>query len=205
MLPFFIERYEHLESSNTFAKQRINETCEKLDYHVILCRSQSKGRGTRDHIWISKEGNIFMSILIPLDLRLDLLPGQLSITTGVGLAHMSHYFCPHQDISIKWPNDVLINKKKVAGILIEIEKSYAIVGIGMNLVSAPSEIMCSTFLEQYTDRPIGYQNALQKLLEYLSRSYEMLKSKGFKAIRQQWYQLSENPKEIKFLERKNNL
>ncbi|MDR1907843.1 MAG: hypothetical protein LBQ43_03195 [Holosporales bacterium] len=126
MLPFYIEQYDQLDSTNTFAKLRISQGTVR-PYCVIMCRHQSKGRGTKDHTWVSLDGNIFMSIVMPL--YKGWTSEELSTTAGIGVARMVEQIVNNSAetnatqpiVSIKSPNDVLINGKKVSGVLIEIE------------------------------------------------------------------------------------
>lgn len=184
---FVIERYRQLDSTNTFARKKVQQvlasglSAEKqakaLDGHVILAQTQTKGRGTRDHVWISEEGNMFLSLILPLTgLGLDpaLCSERLSLKTGEGVARMVRRFCPHANVTIKWPNDVLIDGLKVSGVLIEIEPPYAIIGIGLNLISAPHIPGGATFLNRYA--PVSFEEALRTLLDALEETYANLNS-----------------------------
>lgn len=187
---FVIDRYQQLDSTNTFARQKIQkalasglsaETLSKLlDGHVILAQTQTKGRGTHHRIWISDEGNLFLSLIVPLpSLGLSSISCSepLSLTTGEGVARTVRQFCPQEDVTVKWPNDVLINGLKVSGILIEIEPPYAIIGIGMNLVSAPTIETGATYLNRYAT--VDFEKLLQELLKSLGDVYTALRTKGF--------------------------
>lgn len=179
---FVIERYQQLESTNTFARTKVQqvlastlsakERANALDGHVILAQTQTKGRGTRDHIWISDKGNMFLSLILPLTelgLNPSLCSETLSLKTGEGVARMVRQFCPHANVTIKWPNDVLVDGLKISGILIEIEPPYAIIGIGINLISAPQIPGGATFLNRYT--PVTFDEALWALLDSLKKTY----------------------------------
>lgn len=192
-LHFVTERYQKLGSTNTFARKKIQKALaanlsEKtlshiLDGHVIVARLQTQGRGTRNHLWVSNEGNLFLSIILPLaavGLDLQACVEPLSLTTGEGVARMVRRFCSHQEITVKWPNDVLIDGLKVSGTLIELEPPYAIVGIGVDVVSAPLNCR-GTFLNRYA--AAEYEEVLQALLQSLSEIYTELRVKGFAKLR----------------------
>ncbi|MDR2464614.1 MAG: biotin--[acetyl-CoA-carboxylase] ligase [Holosporales bacterium] len=171
---FHIEKFDELDSTNTFARQKIiqNPWSEFLPYNVILCRSQVKGRGTGDHTWVSLNGNIFMSVIFPLSK--DCPHSQLSVAVGTGIAKSLMKICNFAvPVSIKWPNDVLMNQKKVSGVLIEIVERYVIVGIGINLVSAPKEIISSTYLQKYVPNATA-DNVVELTLQELSSSLSFL-------------------------------
>jgi BirA family biotin operon repressor/biotin-[acetyl-CoA-carboxylase] ligase len=182
MLPFSIEMHDSLESSNTFAKDlvRMSEGRD-LSYRVIACKKQTKGRCVSSDLWVSELGNIFISIIVPLSLRENLQPGQLSLSTGLGVTNMVAKYC--DNVHIKWPNDVLILNKKVAGILAEIEGPYAIVGIGINLTSYPSGIPDTTSIkENSSQQDLPYEEAFRNVLESVSNVYETLAEKGFQTV-----------------------
>jgi BirA family biotin operon repressor/biotin-[acetyl-CoA-carboxylase] ligase len=167
MFPFVIEMHEQLDSTNSAAKQRILKQ-EDLSYHALLCRDQKKGRGTKGRSWVSLDGNIFLSAVIPL-------PGvpdseQLSLSSGLAVLRTVELLCSAPDISaapqisLKWPNDVLINGEKVSGILIEIVESFAVIGVGLNLVDAPP---LATYLNKYANN-VSFWPAVYTLLLKLS-------------------------------------
>jgi BirA family biotin operon repressor/biotin-[acetyl-CoA-carboxylase] ligase len=182
MLPFSIEMHDSLESSNTFAKDLVRISANRdLSYRVIACKKQTKGRCVSSDLWISELGNIFISIIVPLGLRENLQSGQLSLSTGLGVTNMVAKYC--DNVHIKWPNDVLILNKKVAGILVEIEGPYAIVGIGVNLISYPSSIPNTTSIrENCLHSDLLYEEAFKNVLESVSDAYETFAEKGFQAI-----------------------
>lgn len=122
---------------------------QKADYICITTESQTKGRGTNNRSWIGKRGNTFLTIAIPYDdiqIPLTLFPLQI----GVVMAQNIHRVLEHLDlkddmpnVTVKWPNDVLVNDKKIAGVLIENEKDCNgqyrfLVGIGVNNRYAPT-------------------------------------------------------------------
>lgn len=125
-----IVRCGQVTSTNDIARKLAAGGCQ--DGTVITASSQTKGRGRFDREWFSPEGSgIYLSILIkdniptvssPLLSFVSALSVALAIKNLTGACAL-----------IKWPNDVLVNSKKIAGILIEKSKGYYIVGIGVNL------------------------------------------------------------------------
>jgi BirA family biotin operon repressor/biotin-[acetyl-CoA-carboxylase] ligase len=86
-------------------------------------------------------------------------------------------------VHIKWPNDVLILNKKVAGILIEIEGPYAIVGIGVNLESSPLTVPNTTSIKEHCLlQNLPYDQVLQDTLVAIAEVYEILEKEGFRAV-----------------------
>lgn len=108
----------------------------------VLAEMQTQGRGRRGKAWFSPFGaNLYVSIYWPLQQGLSAAMG-LSVAIGLSLAEMLKN-AGIADVSVKWPNDVYIQRQKVAGILVELEgqaggEGQAIVGIGLNL-SLPTQ------------------------------------------------------------------
>lgn len=108
----------------------------------IMARRQTAGRGRRGRVWIAPEGNFSAS----LALRPGGDPAQAalrSFVAALALADALAQLCgPHASLSLKWPNDLLLNGGKVAGILLESAGaggaiSHLIIGVGVNLITAP--------------------------------------------------------------------
>jgi len=107
---------------------------------VLLALQQTAGRGRRGATWFSPPGeSLAFSILLKPSEPKALWP-RLALAAGLAVAEAAESFGPAA--GIKWPNDVWIGRRKVAGILVEAGKDYAIVGIGMNVNSSafPPEV-----------------------------------------------------------------
>ena len=111
---------------------------------VVQALVQTSGRGRHGKSWDSQIGNLFMSLLLrPTVNRVRW--GELSLLSAITVASTLSDFIDNQIIQVKWPNDVLINGKKIAGILLEVadsnvEEPSVIVGIGINISKAPEKI-----------------------------------------------------------------
>jgi len=110
---------------------------------VVWAHEQTAGKGRQGNSWVSDPCNLFMSIILRPKVNAVQL-GQLSLLTGVALANILTSIAPSTiRIQLKWPNDLLINRKKLAGILVETESQglhrvpWVVIGIGVNVVSAP--------------------------------------------------------------------
>ena len=137
--------------------ERCPQQTISLDCFAITTTEQSQGRGTSGRDWIGKRGNTFLTIAIPqqdIQIPITLLPLQigcilaqqvksiLNKDTSTNTNGTKTTDSLRNVVQLKWPNDVLINKKKVAGILIESERCikgdyYFLVGIGVNWRYAP--------------------------------------------------------------------
>ena len=120
---------------------------------VIVADEQEKGQGRRGHVWLSPRGGLYASIL----LRREQL---LSLRVGVAVARALQEL--EIDARLKWPNDVLVHEKKIAGILIETSGEIAIVGIGVNVDSVP--LPEATCVERETERSVTRDELLYSVL-----------------------------------------
>ena len=133
----------------------------------MLAKNQKKGRGQRGKKWISYRGNLFVSIFFSLE-KVNISLRKLTITnTKLIINLLSKYY--KKKIKIKLPNDILINNKKICGILQEtIEKNgmkYIVVGIGLNLVKSPSiKNYPTTNLYELTKTKITVNKIFKELL-----------------------------------------
>jgi len=98
--------------------------------------AQDAGKGRQGRSWAAEDGNFFGSTLI------ELRPGDpaaqtLSLAAGLALAEAVDAAIPGQPLMLKWPNDVMLLGKKLAGILLERSGERIIAGFGVNLASAP--------------------------------------------------------------------
>jgi len=97
---------------------------------------QDAGKGRQGRTWVSASGNFYGSTLVRL--RASDPPAQsLSLAAGLALIEAIDIAVPAQALMLKWPNDVLLFGRKVAGILLERSHDRVVVGFGLNLVAAP--------------------------------------------------------------------
>jgi BirA family biotin operon repressor/biotin-[acetyl-CoA-carboxylase] ligase len=152
----------------------------------IIAREQTAGRGRRGNSWISEPGNLYASLLLP-----DISPhraGDLAFVAGLAVHDAVGEFARNMALrlTLKWPNDVQVRNAKFAGILIEAENSWAVVGVGINCAHHPAQMPNVTDL-----KASGIAVSLEQLFAALSRhmlirlqQWEM--GKGFAAIREDW-------------------
>ena len=134
-MSFKIFNYKKVNSTNDLAIRKIKQNINK---GVILANKQIKGRGQYGRKWISYNGNIFLSIFFNINEKISIKKiNKLNCNIlKNALSKLIRY-----KITIKKPNDLLINKKKFVGILqetiIKNQKKYIIIGIGINLIKNP--------------------------------------------------------------------
>ena len=122
--------FKEIDSTNTYLKNTYrlldNFTFASADY-------QSHGKGRNDRVWSSEPGENLMFSLLIKDEALIKQSGLMSILMGVEVAKEIEKY-DISNVSIKWPNDVLVNDKKVCGILSEGQiPNYLVVGVGLNV------------------------------------------------------------------------
>ncbi len=171
--------FKKVNSTNQTSIKLIKNS--KNEFGLIISEIQSNGRGQYGRKWISYKGNIFMSIFYKLD-KINLSIRSLTKKNCFLVKKViSKYY--KNKITFKSPNDLLINKKKICGILQEkIEKShskYLIVGIGLNLIKSPDLVNYpTTNLFAVTNTKINKR----KIEKELKITFEKFLSKYYKII-----------------------
>ena len=164
------------------------------DYHGAVCVAglQTAGRGRRGRQWMAPAGS---SILMSIGWRIAPSDAEgLSLACGIGVYHALK--CINVlGVSLKWPNDVLLGDKKLAGILVELGRDRAVIGVGLNL---NLQVGQSQF-PQHTRSPwtdlgrqgyhVEYQSMLQQLILNLSKAITQFELHGFVSMQGQWNQL----------------
>lgn len=138
-MKFKIFKFKRVTSTNDVALNLIKE--KKKEMGCVCANTQKKGRGTQGRRWISDEGNLFVSIFFPLKSNYPAF-NEFSIINPVIISSVIEHYCEKKNISFKWPNNVLVNRKKICGILQELitsnNKKFLIIGIGINIISHPA-------------------------------------------------------------------
>ena len=145
--------YKKVENTNNVALRLIKQGNQR---GIILTDQQTKGKGQRKNKWISIKGNLFLSVFFEISKKISL---SKIINLNLKIIKKIIYKKINTLILIKKPNDILINKKKVCGILQETifmqNRKYLIVGIGINVSSSPKiNNYQTTFLNNYTNKKL---------------------------------------------------
>ena len=154
--------YKKVESTNKVAIRLIKQGNQR---GIILTDQQTKGKGQGKNRWISMKGNLFISIFFEISKKISLtaiIDSNLKIIKKVINKKVNSL------IQIKKPNDILINDKKVCGILQEIifreGRKYLIVGIGINVSSSPRiNNYLTTSLNDYSNKEINRINLFKEI------------------------------------------
>ena len=174
----------------------IKKECYNSNINTLLMAyNQTNGRGRNDNKWVSNLGNLFLSIkLNTLKMSNPLI---LNYITGIVVYDTINFFLKKKtNFYIKWPNDLIINKKKIAGILIDSiskgnEISELYVGIGINVKVAPSDLDYeTTCLKNENSYKISRKKVLNKLTFYFDYWENAFKNNNFLYIVNCWMKRS---------------
>jgi BirA family biotin operon repressor/biotin-[acetyl-CoA-carboxylase] ligase len=153
---------------------------------VVHADEQTAGRGRLAHTWFSPRGNLYLSVLLRTGLPAA-RSSELSFLAALAVADSVEVLLPRQIRSIlKWPNDVLVNGAKIAGILVEQVDDATIIGIGLNVLQAPSNTAYKTTTIVANGGIASVDGARDILLGRLSFHLAEWQSTGFGPIRDQW-------------------
>lgn len=187
---FNILRFESLASTNTEAANQAKRGApEGL---CIIAATQTNGRGRHGRTWISEAGaGLYTSIVLRPKIETKFLP-LITLATAVAVYETLRKFDLQPDI--KWANDVLVNEKKICGILAEtVETDFGlaiVVGIGINLKSSsfPPELReIATSIEQESGAAIDAETVLESLTAFFSFYCRLLyEPDGARKIREEW-------------------
>ncbi|MSP06911.1 MAG: biotin--[acetyl-CoA-carboxylase] ligase [Candidatus Fonsibacter sp.] len=180
-LPIF--NFTKIESTNDFARSLITE--HKILQGIVTADEQIKGRGRYGNKWISPKGNLYFTIFFPA-LKSNLKKIQFLVQLQIRNILKNYNI---KNVTLKWPNDLYINNKKVCGILQEsiiFNKFFLIIGIGINIKSSPKiKKYPTTYLNIETKKKIN----LSELVENLKKAFlsnVIHKKYSFKKIAKDW-------------------
>lgn len=202
-----IYEYEEIDSTNLCAARLAEEGAEHGT--LVTAQSQTAGRGRRGRGWESPAGeNIYMSLI----LRPNLPPAKAPMLTLLMAQSAAQALeeTVTDRVRIKWPNDLVIGKKKICGILTEMklhgmEMGHVIIGVGINVNrdTFPEEIRSTaTSLKLETGRHIDCRKVTARIAEQFERNYEMfLEIQNLSFMREEYNRrLVNNGKQVRILE-----
>ncbi len=153
---------------------------------VVHADEQTAGRGRLAHTWYSPPGNLYVSILLRLDQPAARCT-ELSFLAALAVADTVEALLPRQARAmLKWPNDVLVNGAKIAGILLEHVDGATIIGVGLNVLEAPANAAYKTTTIVANGGIASVDGARDILLDRLHRHLAVWRSGGFAPIRERW-------------------
>lgn len=184
---------DEIDSTNELAKKYANSG--KPEGTVVVAEKQLKGKGRLGRTWVSPEGQGIWFSVILRPLMLPVYAPQITFVLAVGMVRALEKALGIK-ATIKWPNDILINKRKVAGILTELSAeieriNYVVFGIGVNVKQKEEDFpekfrVKSISLDMALGRTVSRVQVLQAMLEELEKTYNEYLELGFDYILKEW-------------------
>ncbi|MBE7637589.1 biotin--[acetyl-CoA-carboxylase] ligase [Sneathiella sp. P13V-1] len=190
--PFFsLTAYNEVDSTSIQAKRLAEEGAPSGQ--LVIAKSQNSGVGRRGRAWTSPKGNMYASLMIRPKCS-SAEAAKLSFLVSVALYHSIRSLLPENvPVSLKWPNDVLVDGKKVAGILLESKSrpdgalDWLVIGTGVNINDYPkvTEGLPATALGLYGAEPEPTELISIYCTNFL-HYYQIWVKNGFAPIRDEW-------------------
>ncbi len=179
MIP--IHRHPTIDSTNLEARRRA-EAGEQGPLWIVA-DEQTAGRGRLGRHWVSKPGNLYSTFLTPTLAPISAV-AQMSFVAAVAVHQTASVFVDPAAISLKWPNDCLLNGAKFCGILVEaIRPGLVAIGIGINIAQVPNGLPYRAARLEGTE----VESVFKQLQLTLSNNMKIWdEGSGFAAIREAW-------------------
>lgn len=184
-----------INSTNSFLKDMaMNSSVE--DFTVIVAEKQTLGRGQMNTAWVSEDGkNLIMSVFFAFSELNVTCQKYLNYAVSLSVFEaISSYKLPR--LAVKWPNDILSEGDKIAGVLIEnaLQKNKiksSIVGIGLNVNQQvfPTALTNASSMKKKNNREYDVADVLSKVLEKLQMNIALLKDKKFEVLEEKYLQV----------------
>jgi len=185
--------FQELDSTNSRARDLAEQAVPVVE--IVVSEYQTHGRGRLGRRWGSPPlATLYFSAILRPKLSSE-HAAQITLMAAVAVADAAVSFIP-QSPTIKWPNDVLVDGKKLAGILAEAScdadrVTYVVLGIGINVNfprdSMPVELrQRATSFMQLTGFPLEREIVFRRLIQDRDRCYGVLEMSGFDALRPRW-------------------
>jgi len=175
-----IIRYKRISSTNTKAKTLAEKRA--AEWTVVTAEAQTQGRGRSGRIWKSPKGGLWFSLIVRPKISIDRIPLlQFSFANALRKGIEEVYGVQSE---AKWPNDIVVDGKKLAGILIETKISgpelvYAIVGLGLNVNLTAEQLPTgATSIFLVKEKRFSLEMTLSSILTVLERHYETLRDES---------------------------
>lgn len=191
-----IHLFREIYSTNDMAKELALIGAKEGTVVIAETQTHSKGRLGRE--WISPEGGLWFSLILRPRVSAE-YASKLTLVAAVAVAKTLEKLY-HLKAEVKWPNDVLIDGKKVCGILAEVCTqgrclSFVVIGFGINANFLVSELPASlhestTTLRMKLNKEVNIEGLLHSLLEETESYYRMFKEGNFETVLDEWRHLA---------------
>jgi BirA family biotin operon repressor/biotin-[acetyl-CoA-carboxylase] ligase len=185
--------FDTVDSTNITAKELACEGAQEGT--LVIASAQNHGRGRFDRTWQSPTGGVYISLILKPKTSMETI-SLLPLIAGLAVSKTIERY--HLHPTIKWPNDIRTNGKKIAGILLESEGKgpiidYVVVGIGINLnidiqtLSSDIQPYC-TSVSTELQHQVDYHEFLKELLVQYAKFYKIFQKQNYETIRTEWRQ-----------------
>jgi BirA family biotin operon repressor/biotin-[acetyl-CoA-carboxylase] ligase len=188
-----IIHFKKIDSTNQYALNLIKQNV--TEGTVVISDIQTKGRGRKKRFWDSPLGGLWFSIILYPRIQTEkamLITMTASISISQAIKKITGL-----DTEIKWPNDILLNGKKLCGVLTELESEknsikYAVIGIGINVNNKISEKLkdIAISIKNVKGVDISYTDLFKEILKRCDYNYKILKTENYDNIRKIWISLT---------------
>jgi BirA family biotin operon repressor/biotin-[acetyl-CoA-carboxylase] ligase len=183
--------YDTVGSTNDEAKRLAHAGAEEGT--LVWALEQTAGRGRRGRAWASPPGNLYASLILRPRCPVD-QAAQLGFIAALAIGDTLGSICKRREgLSYKWPNDVLLRGRKIAGILLESElgpgaaPEFVVVGVGINLVLSPRDAAFpATSIAEEDLGPVSPRLAIEAFARHFQAWAEHWREAGFAPVRAAW-------------------
>ena len=196
---WLIKRLESVDSTQQYAKQLITDSNYPSQQIAITSSVQTAGYGRLSREWQSVDGNLHLTLIVPIpsNAKSSSQYSQISYVTGVTIGESISAFILdefNKKIQYKWVNDILIDEKKVSGMIIEKFHKFFLIGIGVNLMRSPEiaeddgstlQFGVTSMLEE-SKKKISSDVFVEVLLPQFTSLYNQWVDSGFEVLRKMW-------------------
>jgi BirA family biotin operon repressor/biotin-[acetyl-CoA-carboxylase] ligase len=182
--PFRLHWFPRLRSTNDHAAE-LRRRGTLFAPAIVLTGHQTAGRGRGVHAWWSGAGCITVTFVLPIDDHV--LPHQLPLLAGLAVRNAAAELAGNDGVQLKWPNDLLYDGRKLAGLLCERVQNADLVGLGLNVnldpAGAPAPLRDRiTWLSEIARRPVDLTTALAAIASHLQRTIARRADQPFAAL-----------------------
>ena len=188
-----IKYFKKVDSTNKTVKEYLKNNISEGT--IFVSDIQIKGRGRKNRKWESPKGGLWFSVILYPNITPDKAMF-VTMTCSVAIAESIYEICKIKPV-IKWPNDLLLDNKKVCGILTELDAeidrlNYIIIGIGINVNNETKDALknIAISLKEKTNKNISRVILLKNLLEKLDYYYDFLRNNKTNEIKKKWLDYS---------------
>lgn len=189
---FHLLSYDEVDSTNDEARRLAEAGASHGAF--LWAKRQSAGRGRMGRVWVSEEGNLFVSVLLKPPVPRERLPELSFVSALAVLETLRPIVGESQALRLKWPNDILLNDRKVGGVLLESFQGadgamWAIVGLGVNIEHHPDQVMFpATCLKESGVQIVSAKIVLSRFIHHFIQYYDIWMEEGFAPVRAAWRQ-----------------